>query len=85
VLLPERLRCNAFLMDVSAHGTCLCVRSRVETDTVLRLRLSNREQLLRHEVTLRVTHARRLAEGRWIVGGPFGEPLPPIVLHALMR
>jgi hypothetical protein len=72
-------------MDLSAFGACLSVGSRVETGSVLRLRLSNREQLLRHEVTIRVTHAHQPASTFCLAGGPFEEPLPSSVLEALLR
>jgi hypothetical protein len=84
VLAPESLRGDALLMDLSALGACLAVPCRVEGGTLLRLRLSNREQLLGHEVTLRVTHARGPAGAPCRAGGPFAEPLPPRALHALM-
>jgi hypothetical protein len=83
VLAPEPLYCDAFLVDLSALGACLSVPDDVGVGTVLRLRLSNREQLLGHEVTLRVTHVRRFAGASSLAGGPFGEPLPPSVLAAL--
>jgi hypothetical protein len=84
VLAPESLSGDALLMDLSALGVCLGVPGRVGVGALLRLRLSNREQLLGHEVTLRVTHVRGRAGAPCLAGGPFEEPLPPSVLHALM-
>jgi hypothetical protein len=57
----------------------------VEVGTLLRLLLTNREQLLRHEVALRVAHACDFTGPCCRAGGPFEVPLPPGVLHALMR
>ena len=84
VLAPAPHRGDALLMSLSALGACLSMPGRVEVGTLLRLRLSNREQLLGHEVTLRVTHVRGLAGAPRLAAGPFEEPLPPSVLHALI-
>jgi hypothetical protein len=85
VVSPEPLRGDAFLVDLSALGACLNLRGSVEVGTLVRLRLSNREQLLGHEVALRVAHACRFAGTGCRAGGPFEKPLPPSVLEALMR
>jgi hypothetical protein len=84
VLEPEPCRSDALLLNLSAFGACLSVPANVAVGTVLRLRLSNRKQLLAHEATLRVTHSRGTAAAPCLAGGAFGESLPPHVLHALM-
>jgi hypothetical protein len=84
VLAPAPHCGDALLMSLSALGACLGVPCRVGVGTALRLRLSNWEQLLGHEVTLRVTHVRGRAGAPCLAGGPFEEPLPLNVLHALM-
>jgi hypothetical protein len=73
------------VVDLSAFGACLSIHGTVAVGTVLHLRLSNREQLLRHEVALRITHIRGVPGRSCIAGGTFEKPLPPDVLHALMR
>jgi hypothetical protein len=85
VLAPGALRGVAVVVDLSALGAGLTFRGTVKVGTHLRLLLSNREQLLRHEVTLRVAHACDFTGPCCRVGGPFEEPLPPSVLQALMR
>jgi hypothetical protein len=85
VLGPATPPGNIPLVNLSPLGACLCLPGRVEVGAVLRLRLSNREQLLSHEVTLRVTHARQDAEGDWLAGGAFEVPLPRRVVEALVR
>jgi hypothetical protein len=61
VLAPESLSGDALLLNLTALGACLSVPVGVAVGALLRLRLSNREQLFGHEVTLRATHARRPA------------------------
>jgi hypothetical protein len=84
VLAPAPHSGDALLLSLSALGACLRMPGGVAVGTLLRLRLSNREQLLAHEVTLRVTHVRGRAGALCLAAGPFEEPLPPSVLHALM-
>jgi hypothetical protein len=85
VLAPASLCGGAIVVNLSAHGACLSLRGSVPVGTLLHLRLSNREQLLRHEVVLRVTHVRAGEGASCRAAGPFEKPLPPSVLLALMR
>jgi hypothetical protein len=85
VLAPASLCGGAIVVNLSAHGACLSLRGSVPVGTLLRLHLFNREQLLRHEVALRVTHAETVGGDSCLAGGPFEKPLPPGVLLALMR
>jgi hypothetical protein len=84
VLAPQRWRGDAFIVDLSPFGICLGVPGGVEEGSLLRLCLSNFQQLLRHEVTLRVSHARGLKRAACLAGGPFEQPLPLRVMQALM-
>jgi hypothetical protein len=85
VLAPAPLAGTCPLVKLSPRGACLALRRGVEVGGVIRLRLSNREQLISHEVALRVTHARQDAEGKWLAGGPFQVTLPCRVVEALLR
>jgi hypothetical protein len=84
VLVPASLCGDAVVVNLSAVGACLNLSGSVEVGTLLRLRLFNREQLLCHEVVLRVTHARPVERRCCEAGGPFEKPLSPGVLHAMM-
>jgi hypothetical protein len=85
VLAPAPLRGDCPLVNLSPLGACLGLPGRAVVGSVILLRLSNREQLLSHEVALRVTHARQCAGGICQAGGPFLKPLPWRVVQALMR
>jgi hypothetical protein len=85
VLAPESLCGNCYIDNLSASGACLTLLSWVEVGTVLRLRLFSWEQLVAHEVSLRVIHATGIEGGPCVAGGKFEQPLPPQVLQALLR
>jgi hypothetical protein len=75
---------DSFIVDLSAFGACVSVPGNVRVGSVLHLRLSNREQLLGHQVVLHVTHAWGTPGGPCVVGGTFEELLSPSVVQALM-
>jgi hypothetical protein len=85
VLSPAALCGEASVVDLSPAGACLSLSGSVKVGTRLRLHLFNREQLLRHEVVLRVTNVRAGEGASCRAAGPFEKPLPPSVLLALMR
>ena len=72
------------VVDLSSSGICLSLMAPLELGDVLHLRLSNRQHLCIHEVTLRVTHRRGGGRGLCLAGGEFVEELPPEVLRALL-
>jgi hypothetical protein len=76
---------EAQLMNLSAQGACLVLDDSAQPGTLLRLHLSNPEQLCSRVVTLRVSHCTCQAGGHWMVGGPFVEPLLLETLYALIR
>ncbi len=72
------------LVNLSARGACLVLRGPAEAGALLRLHLSNLQYLHAQTVTLRVANCKAGANGLWIVGGPFVEPLSPQALGALL-
>ncbi len=83
VLAPKLASDIAEIVDFSTTGACLSLKVRVPLNAVLRLRLSNRQQLCLHEVTFHVLHFRG-GDGHCLVGGIFETELSAKVFRALI-
>jgi hypothetical protein len=83
-VLPSALPVGeAVVVNLSTRGAYLRLEGRVATGDMLLLRLSNREHLCIHEVTLQVTHTGGAA-GHFLAGGQFVNELPPHVFRSLL-
>jgi hypothetical protein len=69
--------------DISSKGIGLLCDSPVEAGEVLNLHLSGRGVRLAVMLRVRVVHAGKMPDGRWLVGGAFEPPLPKALAREL--
>jgi hypothetical protein len=75
---------SAPIDNISVSGLALCLRRPLRRGSRLLIQMTSKALGVAHDLSARVTHATRQADGTWLIGCAFARELTPSELENLL-